>query len=185
MRLSQGSEKGTTLWCKIPPPCIAAGKPGGEITMRSSRLLVVCVTLSASLFAADSIFSGTWKLNPAKSHFTGPAPKSSTAVVQADDKNFTLKQQFVDDKGQSSNVSVEAKFDGKDYPVTGDPDTDSMALQRVNDHEIKIAYKKAGQVTGRSVVTVSKDGKTTTLNFTDYKDGKPSGHGSALYEKEQ
>jgi hypothetical protein len=127
--------------------------------MRSLRLLAVCLSLSTALVAADSVFSGTWKLNPDKSHFTGPAPKGSTAVVQADDNNFGLKQEFVDDKGQSSNVSVEAKFDGKDYPVTGDPDTDSMALQRVSGHEIKITYKKAGQVTGRSVVTVSKDGK--------------------------
>jgi hypothetical protein len=80
---------------------------------------------------------------------------------------------------------VDAKFDGKDYPVTGDPDTDSMALQRVNDHEIKITYQKAGQMTGKSVVTVSKDGKTTTLKFTEYKDGKPSGHGSEVYDKTQ
>ena len=60
-----------------------------------------------------------------------------------------------------------------------------MALQRVNDHELKIIYKKAGQITGRSLVTVSKHGKTTTLKFTDYKDGKPVGHGSAVYDKTQ
>jgi hypothetical protein len=118
-------------------------------------------------------------------HFTGPAPKRSTATVEADDQTFKLKQEFVDDKEQTSNVSMDAKFDGKDYPVTGDPDTDSMALQRVSDHEIKITYKKAGQMTGKSIVTVSKDGKTTTLKFTDYKDGKPSGHGSAVYDKTQ
>jgi hypothetical protein len=153
--------------------------------MRILRLLVVCSILPTALFAADSAFSGTWKLNTAKSHFTGPALKSSTATVQADDQNFNLKQELTDDKGQTSNVSVDAKFDGKDYPLTGDPDTDSMALQRVNDHELKITYKKDGQVTGRSVVTVSKDGKTTTLKFTDYKDGKPTGHGSAVYDKTQ
>jgi hypothetical protein len=153
--------------------------------MRFLRLFLVCLTVSTALFAADSPFSGTWKLNTAKSHFTGPAPKSSTATVEADDQNFKLKQEFLDDKGQTSNVSVDAKFDGKDYPVTGDPDTDSMALQRVNDHEIKITYQKAGQMTGKSVVTVSKDGKTTTLKFTEYKDGKPSGHGSEVYDKTQ
>jgi hypothetical protein len=149
------------------------------------RLLLMCLTVSTALFAADSPFSGTWKLNTAKSHFTGPGLKSSTANVEADDQNFKLKQELVDDKGQTSNISVDAKFDGKDYPLAGDPDTDSMALQRVNDHEMKITYKKAGQMTGKSIVTVSKDGKTTTLKFTDYKDGKPAGHGSAVYDKTQ
>jgi hypothetical protein len=153
--------------------------------MRFLRLLAVCSILPTALFAADSPFSGTWTLNTAKSHFTGPAPKSSTANVQADDQNFKLKQEFVGDTGQTSNISVDAKFDGKDYPVTGDPDTDSMAIKRVSDHELKITYKKAGQLTGKSVVTVSKDGKTTTLKFTDYKDGKPIGSGSAVYDKTQ
>ena len=153
--------------------------------MRYLKLLVVLLGLSLSLFAAESPFSGTWKLNTAKSHFSGPAPKSSTANVQADDQSLNLKQELVDDKGQTSNISVDAKFDGKDYPVTGDPDTDSMAFQRINDRELKITYKKAGQVTGRSVVIVSKDGKTTTLKGTDYKDGKPTGHGSAVYDRTQ
>lgn len=151
--------------------------------MRFFRLLAVCSILPTVLLAADSPFTGTWKLNSAKSHLPDNSVKSSTANVQADDQNFSLKQEFVDDKGQTSNISVEAKLDGKDYPVKGDPDTDSMAFQRVNDHELKITYKKAGQVSGRSVATVSKDGKTTTLKFTDYKDGKATNRGSAVYDK--
>jgi len=159
-----------------------------EVTqvMRSLlRLLVVCSVVPTALFAATSPFSGTWKLNVAKSHYTGPALKSSTAVVQADDQNLSLKQELVDENNQTLNVSVDAKFDGKDYPVSGDPDTDAMTFQRVSDHELKITYKKAGQVTGRSVLTVSKDGHTTTLKFIDYKDGKAAGHGSAVYDKTQ
>ncbi len=82
-------------------------------------------------------------------------------------------------------VSVDAKFDGKYYPLTGDPNIDSMAFHRVSDHEIKITDKKAGQVVGTTVVTVSKDGKTTTLKSTNYNDGKPIGHEVAVYEKTQ
>ncbi len=43
--------------------------------MRFFRLLLVLLSFSASLLAADSPFSGTWKFNPSKGHLTPPIPK--------------------------------------------------------------------------------------------------------------
>jgi hypothetical protein len=90
--------------------------------MRFLRVLLVMLTVSVSLLAADSTFSGTWKFNPAKGHPLPPLPKSIVAQVEADEQNFKFSEEFVDDKDQTSKLSHDAKIDGKDYPVTGDPD---------------------------------------------------------------
>jgi hypothetical protein len=151
--------------------------------MRSVRLLLVILSFSASVLAADSPFSGAWKFNPSKGHPTPPIPKSVVAHVQADGENFKFSQEGVDDKDQPFQASYEAKFDGKEYPITGDPYIDSVSLQWVNEGEIKFVIKKAGTVVSKLDVVVSKDGKTTTVNTTDYIQGKEQ-KGSAVYDRQ-
>jgi hypothetical protein len=87
----------------------------------------VVLAMSISLFAAESPFSGTWKLNLAKSKMTPPVPKSDIAIVDANEKGLKLNEEVITDKGESLKISYEAKFDGKDYPVTGDPSSDSVS----------------------------------------------------------
>ena len=112
-----------------------------------------------------------------------PALKSSTATIEADEETLKLDQDLVDDKDITTKLKFDAKFDGKDYPVTGDPDVDSVSLHRINDHRMKATFKKAGKVTSISDCTVSKDSKTTTVAYTDYIEGKTQ-KGSAIYEKQ-
>jgi hypothetical protein len=151
--------------------------------MRPLRLLLVILSFSVSVLAADSPFSGTWKFNPSKGHPTPPIPKSVVARVDADAENFKFSQEGVDDKDQPFKISYEAKLDGKDYPITGDPNIDSVSLQRVNEREIKFTIKKAGAVVSKLDVVVSKDGQTTKVNNTDYIEGKEQ-KGSAVYDKQ-
>jgi hypothetical protein len=151
--------------------------------MRLLRLLVVVLSLSVGLLEAQSPFSGTWKLNTSKSHQIPPPTKSSTAHIDADEENFKLKQDFVEDKGQST-ATFEAKFDGKDYPVTGEPMYyDSVQVRRVNEREVILTVKKAGKLVSTNRVMVSKDGKTVTCIVTDYSEGKPR-KGTDIYDKE-
>ena len=110
------------------------------------------------MFASDSPFSGTWKLKPKAGEAT-----SSTARVQADNEHLKLEQNFVDDKGKSSTVRFDAKFDGKNYPSSGDDGFDSVSLHRINDREFTLTFKKAGKVVARNHVSVSRDGRTTTV----------------------
>jgi hypothetical protein len=49
----------------------------------------------------------------------------------------------------------------------------------VNDHEIKITTKKAGKVVADLDVVVSKDGKTTMVNYTDKGE-----KGTSVYDKQ-
>src|SRR6185437_9111554 len=115
-----------------------------RLTMRLLRLLIVVCLFSLSVFAAESPFSGTWKLNPTKSKLPMPAPQSDTAVVKVDGDSINFSEQIAD--GKTTTVSTDAKFDGKDYPLTGDPDADSISYRKVNAHTLVGTAKKAGNI---------------------------------------
>ena len=149
--------------------------------MRQLRVLAVVLAMSLGSFAAESPFSGTWKLNPAKS--TLPAAKRDVAVVDADEKGLKFNEDMVDDKDQPMKLSYVAKFDGKDYPVTGTPDVDSISYRRINAHTLKGTLKKSGKTTADLEVVVSKDGTITTVTYTDYSQGKPV-KSTAVYDKQ-
>jgi len=116
--------------------------------------------------------AGTWELNLAKSKFSpGPAPKSQTRTyeVTGADVKYTLKG--IDAEGKPTLVQYTAKYDGKDYPVTGSQDFDAIALKRVDAVTAEATLKKGGKVAQTATRVVSKDGKTLTLT-TNGKDAK-------------
>ena len=152
--------------------------------LRLLRTVLVILALSMGLFAADSPFSGTWKLNVGKSKMTPPSPQAETVRVDANDSGIKVSDDITDAKGQPMKVSYEAKYDGKDYPATGSPAWDSVSFQRVDANTLKAKTKKDSKVVGDYTVTVSQDGKTTTVKYTETgPEGKPI-KGSAVYEKQ-
>ncbi len=48
--------------------------------------------------------------------------------------------------GNSPHVQYDAKFDGKDYPVTGLPYADTVSVKRIDAKTVQSALKKGGQV---------------------------------------
>src|SRR5450759_1342123 len=93
---------------------------------------------------------GTWKLNLEKSKFNpGPAFKSqSRTYAQTSDG---LKLTFSGVAADGSAVSGEStfKYDGKDYPISGSPDYDTLTLKRVSSQTIKSTQKKDGKAVAR------------------------------------
>lgn len=117
----------------------------------------------ATAFAADAVV-GTWKLNVAKSKFSGTAPQSATRVYTASADGTTLDQKMVGADGKEMSMHVTVKNDGKDHPVTGNPDADSVAAKVVDAHTSHFTLKKGGKVVGSVHRVVSADGKTLTVN---------------------
>ena len=150
--------------------------------MRVLRLVAVLLSLSVCMFAAESPFNGTWKFNPSKGHNTPPIPKSDVAHIQADAETFKFSDESVDADGKEAKVSYEAKYDGRDYPIVGDPDA-TVSIHRVSDHELKFTLKKGKKVESELDVVISKDGQTATSSYTDYSQGKPQ-KGISIYEKQ-
>ena len=120
---------------------------------------------SPGTIAADP-FIGTWKMNPAKSRSSGPLPKSLTSIQT--DKGFV--EDGVDADGKAFHCSWAGKNDGKDYPVVGDPDIDTLSRRWTSPNTLEYVSKKAGKEVGRGKIVVSRDGMTFTSTGS-YGDG--------------
>src|ERR1700730_11636016 len=119
--------------------------------------LVLCVTPAA----ADQ-HSGTWKMNPAKSKYSpGPAAKNLTLIVEADGNGVKIDSEGTDGEGKPTHVQYDAKFDGKDYPVTGLAYGDMVTVKRIDPNTIQTSIKKGDQVVMTVTSKVSADGKTS------------------------
>jgi hypothetical protein len=67
--------------------------------------------------------------------------------------------------------SYDAKFDGKDYPINGDPGHTMVSLKRIGDDTIEETDKREGKIVGVFRMTVSKDGKSIHGEYTDKQRG--------------
>ena len=76
------------------------------------------------------------------------------------------------------------KYDGKDYPVTGDPTVDMRAFKLVDDHTLMITSRKAGKVVNMIRVAVSADGKTRTVTTTTTSVNGMRTSSTAVYDKQ-
>lgn len=134
--------------------------------------------------AADDVNMGTWKLNEAKSKMAAGSGKNNTVVYAMDGDNVKVTVDGVDAKGNATHNEWTGKFDGKDYPVTGDPDSDMRSYQRVNPHTLKITQKKEGKATSMIRIVVSADGKSRTVTNTSTDEKGKKTTSTSVYDKE-
>jgi len=145
--------------------------------------LMLCFAGAAMCHASD-VMMGTWKLNEAKSKIQPGMPKNSTVVYEAVGDKVKITIDGADSDGKPTHNEWTGKFDGKDYPVTGDPSSDMRSLKRVNDRTLTLVVKKNGKATITGRVVVSKDGKsrTVTTTTTDPKGKKVTS--TTIYDKQ-
>jgi hypothetical protein len=162
-----------------------------EGTMQRKSAFVFALMLISALFAAvmvcfaaEDVNMGTWKLNEAKSKISPGTPKNTTVVYAAAGDSVKVTVDGVAGDGKPAHTEWTGKFDGKDYPVTGDPATDMRAYKRVNDHTLALTGKKGGKVTDNIRIVVSADGKsrTVTLSATDASGKKITS--TSVYDKQ-
>jgi hypothetical protein len=145
--------------------------------------LLLCFVGATVCFAAD-VFIGTWKLNEAKSKIAAGSLKNTTVVYEAAGDSVKVTTDGTDGDGKPSHSEWTGKFDGKDYPVTGDPSTDTRSYKAVNDHTLAFTNKKGDKVTisGRGVVSADGKTRTVTITGTDSKGKKYTS--TAVYDKQ-
>ena len=147
--------------------------PSGVVLERETRVIEFRADLSfgplvkaASAKLAVDPWIGTWELNVAKSRFSpGPGPKSETRTYVATAEGERATYAEVDAEGKQVRGESTYKFDGKDVPVTGFPDSDTQALTRTGPSSSAGTIKKDGKVVRTATREVSKDGKTLTVTF--------------------
>ena len=148
---------------------------------------LLTVISSATLRAQSNPLVGTWKLNLTKSKYDpGPAPQSLTRTVEAqgDGVKYTFAGVAADGKAIAYGFSVQ--FDGKDNSISGSMPTgaDTISAKRTDANHFEATLKKAGKVIGTSSVTVSKDGKVTTVDGTGTNAAGVKTHDVQVYDKQ-
>src|SRR6478672_4177277 len=140
-----------------------------ETNMRNLLVRVVLTVVAASggisiAMAADSDpIVGTWQLNASKSSFTaGPAIKSQTRTYSQSGRSITLVMKTIGADGKESTTHTTYQLNGKDFPVTGTADYDTLSAKQVDSNTAEFTLKKGGKAVGTTSRTVSKDGKTLT-----------------------
>jgi hypothetical protein len=135
-------------------------------TLLISAVLAIAVAagaVSSAAAAGDDPVVGTWQLNVSKSTFTaGQALKSQTRTYSRSGGTITLDMKTVGADGTASTTHTSYQFNGKDAPVTGNPDYDTLLPKRVGSHTARFTLKRGGKIVGTTSRTVSKDGGTLT-----------------------
>jgi hypothetical protein len=125
--------------------------------------LVLFLLAAATCFAADDALMGTWKLNESKS-------KIAIDGTAAD--------------GTSTHSEWTGKFDGKDYPSTGNPNEDMRSAKTINDRNYQVVSKKGGKVVLTAHVVVAPDGKSRTVTTHGTNSKGEKYRSVAVYDKQ-
>lgn len=155
-----------------------------DMKARNLMLTAALCFAGAALSFADNPNMGTWKLNEAKSKIPAGAPKNTTVVYEAAGDSVKVTTDGTDRDGKPSHTEWTGKFDGKDYPLTGDSNADSRSYKQVNDHTLDLTNKMGGKAVTTGRVVVSKDGKMRTLHLTGTDSAGKKISSTAVYDKE-
>jgi hypothetical protein len=136
--------------------------------LRFLILIFAAFGLCLTTMAADDPSVGTWKLNPSESKFSsGPPPQSIILKIEPSGANgLKITTETIDAQGKRSVSTSTGNFDGKDSPVTGDPNADSASLKRDDANSTETENKKSGRITSFFRRIVSRDKKKMTVTKT-------------------
>jgi hypothetical protein len=109
---------------------------------------------------------GTWKLNEAESKVAPGTLKNHTVIYEVEGDKVKVTADGVSGDGTPMHNEWTGKFDGKEYPVMGDPNSDARSYRKIDDRTIELTLKKDGKITKKGLIAVSADGKTRTVTIT-------------------
>jgi hypothetical protein len=154
--------------------------------MNIRTILLTLAAVSAAVvvcFAAD-VNVGTWKVNAAKSKNLPSDDKNTMVSIAAAGDSMKVTMDGIEAKSKPFHDEWTGKFDGKDYPLTGDPDVDTRAYKQINDHTLALTEKKGGKIVGTARVVYSADGKTRTVTGTETDANGKKTSATTVYDKQ-
>jgi hypothetical protein len=124
--------------------------------------LALCFAAGAACFASNAQM-GTWKLNEGKSKPAPGIPQNKKVVYEAAGDNVKVTVDGTDPAGKRTHNEWTGKFDGKFYPVTGDPTSDARSYKTVDARTLDLTTRKGRKVMATGKVVLSADGKSRTV----------------------
>lgn len=135
-------------------------------------------------FEQDDPFTGRWRFNARLSTLSTPCPQSWVQEVVASLEEVCVREKIVRSDGTETALSVQAGFDGTDYPVEGSPAVDTIAYARTDRHTILGTGKRHGAVSLTETVTADPEHRTLTLRYFLHDGAQVVASGIALFDKE-
>jgi hypothetical protein len=152
--------------------------------VKSLALTLALCFAGAAVSLAQSPQMGTWKLNEAKSKVPANYTKSTTVSYEMAGDSVKVTTEGTDATGKPLHTEWTGKFDGKDYPLTGDPTADSRMYTKVSDRTLAMTNKMGSKEVVKGRIVVSADGKTRTLKTNSMDSAGKKMSGMAFYDKE-
>ena len=145
--------------------------------------LALCFLAGAVCFASDAQM-GTWKLNEAKSKIAAGTPKNNTVVYEVAGDSIKVTIDGTAPDGTATHSEWTGKFDGKDYPSTGNPNEDMRSVKQINNHTLHVTSKKGGKIVLTAHVVVAADGKSRTVTAKGTDAQGKNYESTAVYDKQ-
>jgi hypothetical protein len=111
-------------------------------------------TRVAAASAGSHATSGSWQ---------------QTAVGEISEAGRTVAYEAAGEhfRMHANGQSYDAKFDGKEYPIVGDPGHTRVTLKKVDDNTVEETDHRMGKVTDEIRLATSADGKSMTITDKD------------------
>jgi hypothetical protein len=147
-------------------------------------LLTLVLCFAAVVVSAQDVQMGTWKLNEAKSKIAPGGAKNHTVVYEPAGDMTKITVDGTNPDGSAAHNEWTGKFDGNDFPVTGDPTSDARSYKRLGARTLTFVIKKDGKVTVNGRVVVSSNGKIRTVTTTGTDSTGKKFKTVAVYDKQ-
>ena len=155
-----------------------------EITnkLAGKTIATITVTVSADGSTLNGKFTDYSGAKPATATFTekrvGAAAPGAHAMSgtwqpdqlkEANDALSTVSYEMAGDHFimHWNGQSYDAKFDGKEYPVTGDPTHTVVTLKRIDNNTVMETDRRNGKITDEIRIAAAKDGNTVEVTDKD------------------
>jgi hypothetical protein len=153
---------------------------------RALLVLPLLIVSALPTLCSDDPMIGTWQLNVSRSRYhPGPMPKSQVRVYATSEEGTQETVTTVNADGETVKVIFPGIYDGRDYPVTGSSQYDTIALHRIDDYTAEATLKHAGQEIIKARRLVSPDGKTMTITVKSADPQDAAIDIIAIYNKEE
>jgi hypothetical protein len=127
-------------------------------------VLAAAYPLTGNSAEANDPLLGTWQLDLAKSTFSpGPGPKGQMRIYARAADAEKLTARGIDANGKATLVQYTARYDGKDYPITGSSGGDLISLKRIDELTTESTQKRGGKPVIITTRIVSRDKNTLTV----------------------
>lgn len=131
----------------------------------SARSLIVAVAMVGATMLpqvsqarprpAASEWSGTWRLDLARSRFSAAAPKAEVRSIAVSDGKMTVRSVVTASSGKKMLFYYSVSLDGRFHPLNGNPDGDSIAMRLVDPRSVAITVRRGAKVSARATTHLS------------------------------